>query len=65
MIDGRKFYDQLLKNDTKNMKMLEKLLLVSQGDYYTTASLLDYPYFKENYRLILIDLSKQQAVDAN
>ena len=65
MIDGRKFYDQLLKNDIKNMKILEKLLLVSQGGYYTTACLLDYPYFKENYRLILIDLSKQQAVDAN
>ena len=27
--------------------------------------MLDYPYFKENYKLIVIDLSKQQALDAD
>ena len=26
---------------------------------------LDYPYFKENYKMIAIDLSKQQALDAD
>ena len=26
---------------------------------YTTGSLLDFAYYKENYRLIAIDLSKQ------
>ena len=26
--------------------------------------MLDYSYFKENYRMIAIDLSKQQALDA-
>ena len=31
---------------------------------YSTGCLLDYPYFKENYKLIAIDLSKQQALDA-
>ena len=31
---------------------------------YATGCLLDYPYFKENYKLIAIDLSKQQALDA-
>ena len=36
-----------------------------QGDDYTTSCLLDYPYFKENYKLIAIDLSKQQALDAD
>ena len=35
-----------------------------QGDDYTTSFLLDYPYFKENYKMIAIDLSKQQALDA-
>ena len=34
------------------------------GDDYTTGCLLDYPYFKGNCKLITIDLSKQQAVDA-
>ena len=27
--------------------------------------MLDYRYFKENYRVIAIDLSKQQALDAD
>ena len=27
--------------------------------------MLDYPYFKENYKIIAIDLSKQQAFDAD
>ena len=29
------------------------------------SCLLDYPYFKENYMMISIDLSKQQAFDAD
>ena len=31
---------------------------------YATGCLLDYPYFKENYKFFAIDLSKQQALDA-
>ena len=27
--------------------------------------MLDYSYFKENYRIILIDLSKQQVLDVD
>ena len=38
--------------------------MISQEDDYTTGCLLDYPYFKENYTLIAIDLRKQQALDA-
>ena len=30
-----------------------------QGDDYLTKCLLDYPYFKENYKIIAIDLKKQ------
>ena len=30
-----------------------------------TGSLLDYPYFKDSYKMIAIDLSKQQALDAD
>ena len=29
-----------------------------QRDDYTTGCLLDYPYFKENYEIIAIDLIK-------
>ena len=32
---------------------------MSRNNDYTTGNLLDYAYFKENYRLIAIDLSKQ------
>ena len=27
--------------------------------------MLDYPYFKDNYKLIAVDLSKQKALDAD
>ena len=34
-------------------------------DDYATGCLLDYSYFKENYKMIAIDLSKQQVLDAD
>ena len=36
-----------------------------QGDDYTKGCLLDYAYFKDNYRLIAVDLSKQKTLDAD
>ena len=44
-----------------HIKTLEKC----KGDDYTTVCLLDYTYFKENYNMITIDFSKQQALDAD
>ena len=35
------------------------------GDDYTTGCLLDYAYFKDNYKLIAVDLSKQKTLDAD
>ena len=35
------------------------------GHNYTTGCLLAYAYFKGNYRLIPVDLSKQKASDAD
>ena len=35
------------------------------GDDYTTGCLLDYVYFRDNYKLIVVDLSKQKALDAD
>ena len=40
-------------------------IAIGHGDDYTTGCLLDYCYFKENYKMIAIDLSKQQALDAD
>ena len=34
-------------------------------DDYTIGCLLDYPYFEKFYKLIVIDLSKQQKLDAD
>ena len=57
MIDGRNFYDQPI-NDL--IKQYDEVRNVStgQGDDYTTRCLFDYAYFKNNYRLIAVDLSK-------
>ena len=38
-------------------------LATGQEDDYTTGCLLDYSYFKDHYKMIAIDLSKQQALD--
>ena len=46
------------------MKILEKLLLV-KGDDYTTGCLLYYSYFKDHYRMIAINLTKQQVLDSD
>ena len=47
--------------------MIEKLrkITTGQGDYYTSGYLLDYIYFKNYYKTIAVDLSKQQALDAD
>ena len=34
-------------------------MTTGEGDQCTTGCLLDYPYFKGNYKIIEIDLSKQ------
>ena len=36
-----------------------------QGDDYTTGYLLDYTYFKYYYKMIVVDLSKQEVLDAD
>ena len=36
-----------------------------RGDDYTTGCLLDFAYFRNNYRLIAADLSKEKALDAD
>ena len=40
-------------------------ITTGRGDGYTTGCLVDYPYFKEHYKKIAIDLRKQQAFDAD
>ena len=44
----------------KHMKKFWKIA-TDQGNDSTTGYLLDYPYFRENYKMIAIDLGKQQG----
>ena len=64
MIDGKNFFDQPIKNDIKTYENIRKIA-TGQGDDYTTRCLLDYNYFIKHYKMIAIDLSKQQALDAD
>ena len=64
MIDGKNFFDQPIKNDLKTYDNIRKIE-TGQGDDYTTECLLDYPYLKKYCKLIAIDLSKQQKLDAD
>ena len=64
MVDGRNFFDQPISSMTKTYENIRKIA-IGQGDDYATGCLLDYPYFKDHYKMIPIDLSKQQALDAD
>ena len=63
-IDGRNFYDQPINELIKQYDEVRKVS-ARYGDGYTTGCLLDYAYFKDNYKLIAVDLSKQKVLDAD
>ena len=63
MIDGKSFFDQPVKNKITYEKI--RKIVTGQGDDYTTGCLLNYTYFRKYYKMIVIDLSKQQALDAD
>ena len=56
LIDGKSFFDLPVKIEEEAYK---KIIEMSKNNDYATGNLLDFAYFKENYRLIAIDLSKQ------
>ena len=62
MFDRRNLLDQPIKNDLKAYDNISKIA-TGQSDDYTTGCLLDYPYFKKYYKLIAIDLRKQQKLE--
>ena len=64
MIDGKSFFDQTIKNNKVTYENIRKIS-IGYGDDYTTECLLDYTYFKKYYKMIVIDLSKQKALDAD
>ena len=64
LINGENFFDQIIKNNKVTYENIRKIA-TGQGDDYTTGCLLDYSYFADNYKMIAVDLSKQQALDAD
>ena len=46
-------------------EVYEKIIDISRNNEYKTGNLSDYDYFKKYYKLIAIDLSKQQVLQEN
>ena len=60
MIDGENFFYQAINIINKTYENIRRIA-TGQEDDYAMGCLLDYSYFKENFKLIAIDLSKQQS----
>ena len=57
LIDGNAFFELPIKNIEEIYETI--IQITDHSGYYTRGNLLDYEYFKEHYKLIAIDLSKQ------
>ena len=60
----KKLFDQPIRNNKITPESIKKIA-TGQGDDYTIGCLLDYAYFTNYYKMSAIDLSKQQALDAD
>ena len=64
MIVGKNVFDQPVENNKVTYENIRKFA-TGQGGDYATVCLLDYIYFKNYYKLIVVDLSKQQVIEAD
>ena len=64
MINGENVFNQPINNNKVTHENIGKTA-IGQGDDYTTGCLLDYSFFANTYKMIAVDLSKQQALDAD
>ena len=62
IIDKLAFFDLPIKTEEE---AYEKIIDISRNNEYMTGNLLDYDYLKKHYKLIAIDLSKQQVLQEN
>ena len=62
IIDKLAFFDLPIKTGEE---AYEKIIDISRKNEYATGNLLDYDYFKKYYKLIAIDLNKQQLLQEN
>ena len=58
------FVNQPAENNSKTYDNIPKIA-TDQGDDYTTSCLLYYNYFNKYYKVMAIDLSKQEEPDAD
>ena len=56
LIGGKPFFEIPVKNKEE---AYEAIIEMSKNNDYATGDLLNYEYFKDHYKLIAIDLSKQ------
>ena len=56
LIDGKPFFEIPVRNKEE---AYEAIIEMSKNNDYTTGNLLNYEYFKDHYKLIAKDLSKQ------
>ena len=64
MIDGENVFNQPIKGNKVTHDNIRKIA-TGQGDDHTTGCLLDYPYINYAFKIIAVDVSKQQALDAD
>ena len=57
LVDGNPFFELHIKNLEETYE--KSIQITDHSGYYTRGNLLDYEYFKEHYKLIATDLSKQ------
>ena len=60
LIDGKIFFDLPVKNEEEAYENI--IDMSNNNNNYMTDNLLDFAYYKENYKLIAIDLSKQTKI---
>ena len=64
MINRRNIFDRPVRNYLKTYENILKIT-TGQGDNYTAGCLLHYSYYIKHYKMIAVDLSKQQTLDAD
>ena len=64
IINGENFFNQPVKDNKVTYENIRKVAIGKRDDH-TNGCLLDYPYFRDSYKMIAVDLSRQQALDAD
>ena len=59
-----KIFNDPIKNYIKKYDNIQNIT-VGQGSDHTTGCLIDFNYFKKHDKMIAIDLSKEQTIDAD